>query len=220
MESAAELRKRFRALPKGEGRSREAYNIRVWRALSWLERAQSLDSTDIEGRFISAWIGFNALYGRLDRERHAYGDREAWSTYLAQVWRIDADGKVGALLRKRQLRARRLIEDKYLSPKFWVKGNAAKPEIRQELKNAIAWFQEENNPKVQQLLFDRLYVMRNQLLHGASTKGSKLNRRPLREAGDLLIELLAEFLDVMIAHGSGKDWGELCFPPSGPDGDG
>jgi len=220
METAAELRKQFRALPKGEGRVREAYNIRVWRALSWLERAQGLDPADIEGRFISAWIGFNALYGRLDPERHAYGDREAWSTYLANVRRIDVDGKVGALLRKRQLRARRLIEDKYLSARFWLMGNAAKPEIRQELKNAIAWFQQENNLKVQHLLFDRLYVMRNQLLHGASTKGSKLNRRPLREAGDLLIELLAEFLSLMIARGSGEDWGELCFPPGGPEDDG
>jgi hypothetical protein len=73
--------------------------------------------------------------------------------------------------------------------------------------------------KVLQLFFDRLYVLRNQFLHGASTKGSKLNRRPLREAGQLLVDLLAVMIGVMIARGAREDWGTLCFPPDGPRSD-
>lgn len=213
---ADNLRRQFRAISKLEREANESYCIRVWRALSWLERAENLDSSDIEGRFISAWISFNALFGQLDPDRRAYGDREAWSTFLAHAWRIDTDRAIARLMQKRQMRVLRIVDDKYLHHRFWHEGDAAKKLVDQERRDAMKWFGGPKMDKVLHVLFDRLYVMRNQVMHGASTKGSKLNRRPLREAGNLLIELLAAFLDVMIAHGVREDWGELCYPPNGP----
>jgi len=210
------LRQRYHALPKAAREANEGYRIRVWRALSWLDRAERHDPADIEGRFISAWIGFNALYGQLDPERRAYGDREAWSTLLAQVWRIDSHGQIQRAMTKRRMAIFRIIDDKYLYHRFWAEGDAAMPTFHEERRHAMAWFDGPKMQKVLRLLFDRLYVMRNQLLHGASTKGSKLNRRPLREAGNLLIELLAVMLGVVIDHGAGEDWGQLCYPPEGP----
>jgi hypothetical protein len=118
MTDAAELRQQFRVLPKGEREANEGFCICVWRALSWLERAESLDSDDLEGRFIAAWIGFNALYGQLDPDRRAWGDREAWSTFLAHLWRIDSDELLRGVMIKRQMRVLRIIEDKYLSHRF------------------------------------------------------------------------------------------------------
>ena len=72
--TAAELREQFRAIPKPDREARQDFAIRVWRALSWIERAQRLDPADYEGRFISAWIAFNALYGRLQPGGHPLGD--------------------------------------------------------------------------------------------------------------------------------------------------
>lgn len=216
MSDAAELRRLYRALPAEVREANEGFRIRVWRALSWLERAEGSDPGDLEGRFIAAWIGFNALYGQLDPERHAWGDREAWSAFLAHIWRIDSEERLSKAMTRRQMRVLRIIEDKYLSHRFWLEGDAAKPTIHQELRDTMTWFGGPKMLKVLQLLFDRLYVQRNQLLHGASTKGSKLNRRPLREGGELLIELLAVIIEVMIARGAAEDWGELCFPPEGP----
>ncbi|HKQ50450.1 MAG TPA: hypothetical protein VJZ71_20425 [Phycisphaerae bacterium] len=63
------------------------------------------------------------------------------------------------------------------------------------------------------LLFDRLYVMRNQVFHGASTKGSKLNRRALQASATVLMDLLPVFLEIMIDVGIDSDWGAVCFPP-------
>jgi hypothetical protein len=216
MSQAVALRSRFRALAKADREANEGFCIRVWRALSWLERAETLDPTDIEGRFISAWVSFNALYGQLDPDHRAWGDREAWSTFLAHVWRIDAEMVIHKLMQKRQMRVLRIVDDKFLHHRFWHEGDAAKKLMDQERRDAMKWFGSPKMDRVLRLLFDRLYVMRNQLLHGASTKGSKLNRRPLREAGNLLIELMAAILEVMIAHGVAEDWGELCYPPNGP----
>ena len=68
MTPAADLREAFRKISKSQRDANQPFSIRVWRAISWLERAESFDASDPEGRFISTWIGFNALYGRLDDE--------------------------------------------------------------------------------------------------------------------------------------------------------
>jgi hypothetical protein len=216
MATATELRKQFRALPKENREGNQDFSIRIWRGLSWLERAESLETDDLEGRFISSWIAFNALYGRLDDDQRPWGDRESWGAFLAQVWRLDNHGYIYKLMQKRQLRIMRIIEDKYLSAVFWENGGSAKKQIKRELRDSLACVGTANASKVLHLLFERLYVMRNQVMHGASTKGSKLNRRAMRECGTLLVELIQTMLAVVIERGVGEDWGNVCFPPDGP----
>ncbi len=216
MATAIELRKQFRALPTEDRERNQDFSIRVWRGLSWLERAESMDASDLEGRFISSWISFNALYGRLDDEQRPWGDREAWGTFLAQVWRLDDHGHLMKLIQKRQLRIMRIIEDRYLSIHFWENGASANKHIKRELRDSLAWVGTPKASKVLHLLFERLYVMRNQVMHGASTKGSKLNRRAVRECATLLVELIQTMLAVVIERGVGEDWGRVCFPPDGP----
>jgi hypothetical protein len=216
MTTATELRARFRALPKEQREEHEDFAIRMWRALSWLERAEAGDPADIENRFISAWIAFNALYGQIGPDNQPWGDREARDTFLAHVWRIDQRGQLSDLLQMRQTWAFRIIEDKFLSTQFWEVGDAAKSVVRDELQNAMKWVGTPRAERALHMLFDRLYVLRNQLLHGASTKGSKLNRRALKECGTLLLAFLPLMIDVLIKFGIAEDWGKVCFRPEGP----
>ena len=212
--SAVELRAQFRALPKQKRQDNQSFAIRVWRALSWLERAQGLEANDYEGRFISAWIAFNAMYGRLDSDRHPWGDREAWGAFLAQIWRLDHVGQIRRVLGKRQLQVLKLIENKYLSSKFWQKGESAAPAVKRGLRDAMKRFGTPNMLPVLRVLFERLYTMRVQVFHGASTKGSSLNRRTLQGSAGILLDLLPEMLAIMIDGGIEEDWGDVCFPPS------
>ena len=87
-------------------------------------------------------------------------------------------------------------------------------DLKADLRRAMAKFRTPHMLPVLQLLFERLYVMRVQVFHGASTKGSSLNRRALQRSSSILVELLSAMLDVMISHGIEDDWGDLCFPPS------
>ncbi len=66
---------------------------------------------------------------------------------------------------------------------------------------------------VLQLLFERLYVMRVQVFHGASTKGGKLNRRVIQSSSTILLDLLPAMISVMIDHGIDVEWGTISFPP-------
>ncbi len=55
--------------------------------------------------------------------------------------------------------------------------------------------------------------MRCQLVHGAATYGGKLNRTWLRQCVVMMQRALPALLGVWIDHGSGEDWGPMCYPP-------
>lgn len=211
MASSTELREAFKAIPTQTRQDNQGFSIRVWRALSWLERAESLDRDDHEGRFISAWIGFNALYGRLDEQGQPWGERDAWEAFVAAIWRLDHDGRMRRVLFKRELQVLKLIESKYLTPAFWEKGETAVPQVKKELKQEMARF---GTRRTMLVLLNRLYTMRVQVFHGASTKGSKLNRRTLQGSAGIMLDLLPVMLVIMIEYGTKEDWGSVCFPPA------
>ncbi len=210
--TATSLRELFRAIPKEDRDAHQSFAIRVWRAMSWLERVEL--AGDIEDRFIRSWIGFNALYGRLDDERRAWGDREALGTFLPMVWRLDDHGRIRCVLCSKQLDVLRLIENKFLYDRFWLEPERNHDrELRRIVREMLPRFGTSRMLPVLQVLFDRLYIMRNQVFHGASTKGSSLNRRTLTYSADLLGRLLPVMIDAIIRNGLNEDWGEVCFPP-------
>ncbi len=209
---AEELRKAFRAIPKEQRDTHQSFAIRVWRAMSWLERVEQ--ATDIEDRFIRSWIGLNALYGRLDDDRRAWGDHEALGAFLSLVWRLDDEGLIQHVLCSRQLDVLRLIENRFLYDKFWLAPDHDHGhDMHRIVREMMPRFGTQRMLPILQVLLDRLYVMRNQVFHGASTKGSSLNRRTLIQSADLLGRLLPVMITVMIRHGIQEDWGEICFPP-------
>lgn len=53
-------------------------------------------------------------------------------------------------------------------------------------------------PQVLSILFERLYVLRNQIMHGGATWNSSANREQLKSACKLLMGLLAIFIELML----------------------
>jgi hypothetical protein len=179
--------------------------------MSWLERAEQ--AQEVEDRFIALWIAFNALYGRLDDCNRAWGDREAMGTFLSIIWDMDA-GRIRRILGKRQLMVLKLIETRYLYHEFWSSpGSNHEHKLRETVRDFLPRFGTHRMLPVFRTLFDRLYVMRNQVFHGASTKGSHLNRRTLTQSTGLLADLLPAMVEIMIDNGAEQDWGKICFPP-------
>jgi hypothetical protein len=210
--TAAELRKAFRDISREDRDAHQSFAIRVWRATSWLERAEQ--ATDVEDRFIASWIGFNALYGRLDDQNRAWGDREAMGTFLAAIWRLDDQRTLRHLLFKRQLGVLKLIENKWLYDRFWAdpKGNHEE-DLHRLVRRHLKEFGQKDMLPVLQVVFERIYIMRLQVFHGASTKGSSLNRRMLNECTAILFDVLPSMIEVMIRSGLSAEWGSVCFPP-------
>lgn len=69
----------------------------------------------------------------------------------------------------------------------------------------------EDVVRVLDILFDRLNVLRNQLMHGCATHKGTLNRRQVDPGAQMLASLVLLFLDIMVDHPE-QDWGPVPFP--------
>ena len=65
--------------------------------------------------------------------------------------------------------------------------------------------------RVLTLVFDRLYVLRNQLVHGGSTWNSIVNRDQVRDGAAILSFLVPVFADVMMDNPD-EEWGRPFYP--------
>ena len=208
---AETLRSRFRAIPKEDRDAHQPFSIRVWRGLSWLERGEKAE--DLEGRFISLWIAFNSIYGHLDEDGRDARDRASWQTFLARLVKEDAEGALGRIVRERQAGILRLIDNQFLFKPFWLGLPDAAEKLRRSVRRCLKCYNDGSTLAVLQELFERLYVMRTQVFHGAATSGSKLNRPTLERSTGVLAALVPEMVRIIISAGPAVDCGEVCFPP-------
>ena len=72
-------------------------------------------------------------------------------------------------------------------------------------------FQAGDTARVLSFVFDRLYVLRNQLIHGGATWNSGVNRAQVRDGAAILAFLLPVFVDLMMDNPD-QDWGKPFYP--------
>lgn len=61
------------------------------------------------------------------------------------------------------------------------------------------------------IVFDRLYVLRNQLVHGGATWNSQVNRGQVSDGARILGTLVPIIIGLMIDHPE-LDFGEILYP--------
>ena len=176
--TAKALRERFKAIPAEARDANQAFSIRVWRAASWLARAENADDDDLEGKFIPLWIAFNSLYGHQAGDGSIAPDHASWQAFLAEIAKADGDDRLGAVLWDEQRQVLKVIDSPYLFKPFWVGEQAdAEGKLQHARRRAMANYQQHTSVGLLQELFERLYVLRQQVFHGAATCGSKVRTR-------------------------------------------
>lgn len=63
-----------------------------------------------------------------------------------------------------------------------------------------------------EVLFDRLYTLRNQLIHGGATWQSSMNRDQVRDGARILADLVPAMIHLVMENPH-EDWGDICYPP-------
>lgn len=216
--TAAALRKHLRQRIDQERLADQPFAIRLWRAISWLARAESLPEADIDGRFIALWIAFNAGYGCLEEGGGLSApDHARWQQFLAQLVRLDAHDRLWTILWQQQKSVLKLLDSPYQFRPFWLNDPQAPDKLANARRQAMQQFVQRNVLWLLQELFERLYVLRQQVFHGACTSGSKLNRPVLTRAVEVLAAVVPAMAAIQLEGGPAIDWGELCFPPIRPD---
>lgn len=200
--------------------------LRVHRALSWLRRAENED-VDLDVRFILLWIGFNAAYaGDLDRALDlsddnlgkAGNERERFDQFFAALVDMDVGNRIYDVIWGRfSQEIRLLLDNKFIFAPFWKYhsrefGGAGWEVSFDSAKHAAnRALAEKNTAVVLSILFDRLYVLRNQLVHGGATWDSSANRNQVRDGAALLGCLLPVFIDLMMDHPD-REWAMPNYP--------
>lgn len=196
--------------------------LRVHRALSWLRRAEA-EHEDLDVRFILLWIGFNAAYaGDLDRaldgEGRAGNERDRFDQFFAALVAMDSDNRIYRRIWDRfSQEIRLLLDNKFVFAPFWrhqageFGGAGWEVSFESAKKTAHRALAERNTAVVLAILFDRLYVLRNQVVHGGATWDSSANRNQVRDGAALLGCLLPVFVDLMMDHPD-AEWTMPMYP--------
>lgn len=213
------------ALKEKQRRLRDGFStpltLRVHRSLSWLRRAQA-ESKDLDVRFILLWIGFNAAYAG-DIEASATspapeGERGLFQAFFSTLVRFDSRHRVYDMVWERfSQEIRLLLSNRYVYHPFWQHQNGVPgyddwAEKLERSKSAINHaLREHDTVRILSILFDRLYVLRNQLVHGGATWNSDVNRDQVRDGASLLGCLLPLFIDLMMDNPD-QEWPMPNYP--------
>lgn len=212
-QSPAALKDKQRQLRDGFS---TALTLRVHRSISWFTRAMSKDE-DADVRFILLWVGFNAAYASEIKEELS-GDRERFNLFFRTLLELDqADRIYSTVWQRFSNEIRLLLDNQFVFAPFWAHQNgvpgyedwaerlsAAKRRTNQAMAN-------RDTAVILSILFDRLYVLRNQLVHGGATWHSQVNRHQVRDGAALLTQLLPLFIDIMMDHPD-YPWGMPFYP--------
>lgn len=209
----AALKARQRALRDGFP---ESLGLRVHRALSWLDRAEQ-EVEDHDTRFILLWIGFNSAYAS-DIGEDYVTEQSRFRVFFRTLAELDRDGDIHAVLWSRfSNEVRTLLVNPYVFPAFWKHHNGEpghgnwRDRLEDQRKEIFASLAAKDTGKVLGLVFERLYVLRNQLVHGGATWNGQVNRAQVRDGAALLGRLLPAFIDILMSHPD-RDWGRPFYP--------
>jgi len=193
-------------------------SLRVHRALSWLDRAERCG--DADGRFIFLWIAFNAAYAREVDLSEASSEKARFFSFLDTLAELDSarGRRFSSLFWENYTDSVKvLLKNQYIFNDFWLYQSGLIDEdtwksrfARANDKALHAWM-EGDTAAVLRILFSRLYVLRNQLMHGAATWNGSTNEEQVVTCANFMGELVPAIIETMMGHPQ-QAWGEPCYP--------
>ena len=190
--------------------------LRTHRAISWIGRAER-ETGDEDAAFIFHWIAFNAAYAQ-DIQADELGERSRVREYFKQLIRLDTDGRIfNAVWVMFSDSIRILLSNRYIFQPFWHFHNGVpgyenwESRFQGSSRLVNRSLGSSDTETVLSILFDRLYVLRNQIVHGGATWNSSLSRDQVRGGRRIMSVLVPLFVDTMLDNPS-EQWGPPYYP--------
>lgn len=194
----------------------EPIRLRIHRALSWLEQAEKSD--DLDTQFIFLWIAFNAVYAKDLSSSIKNVDKSLFIEFLYQICKYDQGQKIYNLIWTTYSGSIRvLLNNPYTFQPFWDYQNGLideqkwKSDFEKNKQNAFTALAEKDTAKILLALFKHLYTLRNQIVHGGATYNSSVNRPQIKDACQILLHLIPEFIQIILNHAD-QNWGKPFYP--------
>ncbi len=192
--------------------------LRIHRALSWIARAEE-EVQDDDAAFIFYWIAFNAIYAEDKPEAEWTPERDVFRDYFSKMVGLDVDSIVyDAIWKRFSQEIRVFLNNRYVFEPFWkhhngVTGYQGWEDSFEASKRAAGFaLARQDTARILSILFDRLYVHRNQLIHGGATYKSSVNRDQVRDGRRIVAFLVPIFVTLMVTNPN-IHWGAPYYPP-------
>ncbi len=218
---------------------------RIRRAESWLKRSEVAEANrnharsdeeraalDCE-RFIFLWISFNAAYGGElidDRGGRYPAESQKFSEFLAKILARDTKQAIKTILWVTYSDpVRVLLKNQYVFSLFWrsIRDTSVdfswKHSFDTRNKRAFSALLKGDIHAVLREVFDRLYILRNQLFHGGATFATGWGQSQVRDGSRIMASIVPEILNLMKTdinkNPESDTWGPVAFPRinEGPD---
>lgn len=201
----------------------DGFSLRIYRAISWLAKANDLAKTqESDLAFVTLWISFNALYADelpLSQNR-GISDKSPFKDFIRKIGKYDKQERLYDLIWNRYPQSiRTLLNNQYAFTPFWQYQNgtfskkAWEEDFDKDKKQALKYLSDKNNTDLLlTIVFERLYTIRNQIVHGGATYASSVNRKQVKDAVNILGDFLPLIIDIMMNHPE-QDWGKPFYPP-------
>lgn len=186
----------------------QGINLRVHRALSWLQKAEKeRESKDLDGEFIALWIAFNAAYANDYDNEIRTGARDTFQQFINRLVTYDQDRELYNVIWTHYPAAiRSFMNNEFVFQPYWDSINgrtdpgAWKEPFEKAKHRANQALAEQEIAVSLSILLDRMYTLRNQLIHGGATYGSSLNRKQLKNATEILGQIIPIMIKLMMKN--------------------
>ena len=192
-------------------------SLRIHRALSWMKRANLVDA-DPDASFIFHWIAFNACYAKDGPRSQDVTERERFADYFHLILKLDNhDHSVfDAIWNRFPHEIRLLLNNNKVFQPFWEhhagRGFANWETLFNNAVNDVyKALSSRNTQVILEVLFDRLYTLRIQLMHGGATWKSSVNRTQVQDGARIIEFLTPLFVHLMMCNPN-EDWGTPEYP--------
>ena len=191
-------------------------SLRIHRALSWLNCSEQKEDDD--SKFIFLWISFNAAYAHEIPNRWEINERKVLSNFLQILIEADDSRSLYKVVWSEFPNSiRLLIDNKYVYQHFWDFHNDKINEeewlelFKKSREAAHRALGKMDTEKVLSIIFERLYTLRNQLIHGGATWESAVNRDQIRDGVQIMSQIVPAMLSIML-NNNPKLIGSPCYP--------
>ena len=185
--------------------------------MSWVSRAEKQDE-DLDASFIFYWIAFNATYTGSHLSNNIYSERHTYKDFFEKILKYDQKEYVyNAIWNEFSGSIRNLLNNQYIFSSFWNFENGHEgfddweEKFVQSKSMVLKALEHKNTQLILEILFDRLYTLRNQLMHGGATWNGKVNRSQVTDGQSIISFLIPNFLEIMM-NNQNENWGKLNFP--------
>lgn len=194
----------------------QSLSLRVHRALSWLAKSELCDD-DEDSQFIFLWIAFNAAYAKdIDAPRTA--ETVTFGGFVSKLLDLDKDGMLYKLTwNEYSSSIRLLLDNQFVFQPFWDHQNGHISE-RQWIDKFVAAKKRANSALANEqtdvllsIILQRLYTLRNQLVHGGATWQGQANRSQIRDAVAFMKRMVPATILIML-NNKNTLWGEPNYP--------